>query len=157
MGKVWIQLFSLQLWVNSRADWVLQPWWGNWSRRRKTLNSNLVNSAKKIDFVLYPARAVGLGKYGYHLEYSDYWPHFYCYTKNVSADMSFSLLRVFPADAEAYTQSRTETFIWSTGLVFQFCQTRPGISYSKYFFLFSSLTWNAWRKLKDILSETLWL
>ena len=29
LGKVWIQLFSLQLWVNSRADWGLQPWWGN--------------------------------------------------------------------------------------------------------------------------------
>ena len=29
LGKVWIQLFSLQLWVNSRTDWVLQPWWGN--------------------------------------------------------------------------------------------------------------------------------
>ena len=27
--KVWIQLFSLQLWVNSRTDWDLQPWWGN--------------------------------------------------------------------------------------------------------------------------------
>ena len=29
LGSVWIQLFSLQLWVNSRADWILQPWWGN--------------------------------------------------------------------------------------------------------------------------------
>ena len=29
LGKVWIQLFSLQLWVNSRTDWVLQLWWGN--------------------------------------------------------------------------------------------------------------------------------
>ena len=29
LGKVWIQLFSLQLWVNSRADWFPQPWWGN--------------------------------------------------------------------------------------------------------------------------------
>ena len=29
LGKVWIQLFSLQVWVNSRADKVLQPWWGN--------------------------------------------------------------------------------------------------------------------------------
>ena len=29
LGKVWIQLFSLQLWVNSRTDWVLQPWCGN--------------------------------------------------------------------------------------------------------------------------------
>ena len=29
LGKVWIQLFSLQLWVNSKTDWVLQPWWGN--------------------------------------------------------------------------------------------------------------------------------
>ena len=29
LGKVWIQLLSLQLWINSRADCVLQPWWGN--------------------------------------------------------------------------------------------------------------------------------
>ena len=29
LRKVWIQLFPLQLWVNSRTDWVLQPWWGN--------------------------------------------------------------------------------------------------------------------------------
>ena len=29
LGKVCIQLFSLQLWVNSRTYWVLQPWWGN--------------------------------------------------------------------------------------------------------------------------------
>ena len=29
LGKVWIQLFSLQLCENTRADWVLQPWWGN--------------------------------------------------------------------------------------------------------------------------------
>ena len=28
-GNVWIQLFSLQLWVNSRTDWILHPWWGN--------------------------------------------------------------------------------------------------------------------------------
>ena len=26
LGKVWIQLFSVQLWVNSRADYVRQPW-----------------------------------------------------------------------------------------------------------------------------------
>ena len=45
LGKVWIQLFSIQQRVNSRTDWVLQPWWGNWSGRRKTLNSNLLNSA----------------------------------------------------------------------------------------------------------------
>ena len=29
LGKVWIRLFSLQLWVNSRTDCVLPPWWGN--------------------------------------------------------------------------------------------------------------------------------
>ena len=28
LGKVWIQLFFIQIWVN-RTDWVLQPWWGN--------------------------------------------------------------------------------------------------------------------------------
>ena len=45
LGKVWIQLFSLQLWVDSRVDWVLQPWLGNQSRRRKSLN--LLNSAQR--------------------------------------------------------------------------------------------------------------
>ena len=29
LGKVWFQLFFLQLCVNSRTDWLLQPWWGN--------------------------------------------------------------------------------------------------------------------------------
>ena len=45
LGKVWILSFSLQLWINSRSDCFLQPWWGNYFRRRKTLNSNLLNSA----------------------------------------------------------------------------------------------------------------
>ena len=29
LGKVWIQIFSLQLWVNSGTDYFLQPWSGN--------------------------------------------------------------------------------------------------------------------------------
>ena len=39
LRKLWIELSSLQLWINSRANWVLQPWWGNQSRRRKMLYS----------------------------------------------------------------------------------------------------------------------
>ena len=54
LGKVWILLFAFQLWVNSKADWVLEPWYGNWSRRRKTLNSNLLNSVKQIDLESLP-------------------------------------------------------------------------------------------------------
>ena len=30
----------------------------------------------------------------YYFEYSDYWPHLYCYIHNVPADKSFSLLRI---------------------------------------------------------------
>ena len=56
LGKVRIKLFSLQLWVNNRVDLVLQPWWGNESRRRK--NSEFKpKTPLKIDFVSYPARA----------------------------------------------------------------------------------------------------
>ena len=36
----WIQQVSLQLLVNSRADWALTFWYGNQSKRKKTLNSN---------------------------------------------------------------------------------------------------------------------
>ena len=41
--KVWIRLSCLQIYVNIRSDWALWPWYGNHSRRRKTLNSNLLN------------------------------------------------------------------------------------------------------------------
>ena len=30
LGNVWIQLFSLKLWVNSRVDCALQPWYSKW-------------------------------------------------------------------------------------------------------------------------------
>ena len=36
LEKVWIQLYSWQLWVNNRADWVLYSRFGNLFRRRKT-------------------------------------------------------------------------------------------------------------------------
>ena len=36
---------ALPLTMGSRGDWVLQLWCSNQSRRRKTLNSNLLNSA----------------------------------------------------------------------------------------------------------------
>ena len=46
LGKVWIQLFSLQLWVNSREDLVLLLWLGNQPRRRKSKNSKPINKLK---------------------------------------------------------------------------------------------------------------
>ena len=54
-----IQLLSLQLWVNSWTDWVLLPWWGNYSRRRKT-EFKPVKLYLKTDLVSYPARVEGL-------------------------------------------------------------------------------------------------
>ena len=44
-GKAWIQLFSLQLCINIRVDWALWPLYGNQSKRKKTLNSNQLNTA----------------------------------------------------------------------------------------------------------------
>ena len=35
LRKVWIQLFSSQLSVNSWVDWVLSPWYSNQSKKRK--------------------------------------------------------------------------------------------------------------------------
>ena len=40
LEKVWIQLFILWRWVNSRIDYAIKPWYGYRSRRRKTLNLN---------------------------------------------------------------------------------------------------------------------
>ena len=61
LGKVWIQLFSLQLWVNSWADWIFslgeatslgegKPW-------IQTCQTPLKN-----DLVSYPAQAEGLAQ-----------------------------------------------------------------------------------------------
>ena len=58
LGKVWLQLFSVELWMNRRVDWVLQPWWGNQSRRKKPVKLHL-----KIDLVSHPTRAEGVDKY----------------------------------------------------------------------------------------------
>ena len=48
-GKVWLQLFSNQLWVNSKEKWVLQPSYSNFSSIRKTLNSNPSSSSWKLN------------------------------------------------------------------------------------------------------------
>ena len=60
--KVWIQLFSFQLYLDSRVDWVLLHCIGNQSWGRKSLNSNLSNSALKTDLISPPA-CRGVGKY----------------------------------------------------------------------------------------------
>ena len=62
LEKLWIQLFFLQLWANSKADWVLQPWLGNQCRRKKT-EFKPVNLCLKTDLVSHPACVEGLGKY----------------------------------------------------------------------------------------------
>ena len=60
-GKVLIQLSSLQLWMNSREDWVLWPWLGNQSRKRKNCIQTCKTPLKKI--VSHPAQ---IGKYTYY-------------------------------------------------------------------------------------------
>ena len=60
LGKVWIQLFSLQLWVNSRADWVLQPWSREGKLWIQTCKTPIRNWPRVISC---PSR--GIGKYGY--------------------------------------------------------------------------------------------
>ena len=42
LGKVQIQPFPLLIWVSSRADWFLYLWYGNRSRKKKTLHSELL-------------------------------------------------------------------------------------------------------------------
>ena len=51
LRKVWIELLTFQVW----ADWVLKPCIGNQSRRRKTLNSNLIYS-NWISCKIFPFR-----------------------------------------------------------------------------------------------------
>ena len=55
LGNVWIQLFSLKQYINSRTDWVLQPWYGNHSRRWTNSKLKLVKICLKIDLLLHSA------------------------------------------------------------------------------------------------------
>ena len=59
MGKVWIQLFSHQLWVNSRIDCILWLCPGNRSRKRKT-QFKPVKLCLRTDLVLHPVYPEGL-------------------------------------------------------------------------------------------------
>ena len=61
--KAWIHLSSLQLYVNSRADWVLQSWLGNQSWIRKTLNSNHDYSTLKLTLCCILPIEESLNKY----------------------------------------------------------------------------------------------
>ena len=60
LGKVWIQLFSFQLWVNSREDWFFSL--GEATSLGEGISSEFkpVKLCLKIDLVSYPARAEGL-------------------------------------------------------------------------------------------------
>ena len=59
LGKVWIQLFSLQLWVNSWVDWFFSLGEAT-SLGEGKLCIQTCKLRLKIDFVSYSARAVGL-------------------------------------------------------------------------------------------------
>ena len=62
LGKVWFQLFSLLLWVNSRADLTLYPFYGNWSKKKNS-EFKPIKVRLKIDLVSHPARTEGLDKF----------------------------------------------------------------------------------------------
>ena len=67
LEKVQDELFSLQLWVNSRADWAIYLWYGDQSKSRKSLNSLWFNFDLKMDLVSYVARAAGLDYTSKHI------------------------------------------------------------------------------------------
>ena len=69
-------ILSLQLWINSRADWALLPWYDSQSNRMKS-NFKPVNSTEKIDLVSHPAYADGLLN---TLIYIDIYTHIYIHT-----------------------------------------------------------------------------
>ena len=54
LRKECIQLSSFQQYVNNRADWLFNHNMAIGQGEGKTLNSNLLNSAKKIYLVLHP-------------------------------------------------------------------------------------------------------
>ena len=60
----WVPVYGLNIcldiWVNSRVDWALWFWYGNWSRR-KILDSDLLNSALRINILSHSA-CVGKSK-----------------------------------------------------------------------------------------------
>ena len=69
LGKEWIQLFSLQLWVNSSSSALVRQL----VQEKENSEFKPVKLRLKIDLVSYPARAEGLGKYLYtHLQISSY-------------------------------------------------------------------------------------
>ena len=65
VGKVWIQLFTLQLWVNSRADWILQPVVRQLVKEKENSEFKPVKLRLKIDLCVISCLSGGVGKYIY--------------------------------------------------------------------------------------------
>ena len=65
LGKVWIHVFSLQLWVNSRTDWFLQPLWSNGYRRRKWTRPHKFKSWTRL--IAFHIALIPLGKVWIHV------------------------------------------------------------------------------------------
>ena len=61
--KTWIHLFSSQLWLNSRAHWIPYLWFGNYTRRKKSLNLTSFTSLTKLTLCEIRPFAEGLGKF----------------------------------------------------------------------------------------------
>ena len=69
LGKVWIQLFSLQLWANSRADWLFKLGMGTGLGEEKLISnpSTLLKNWPCVTSCSYR----GVGKYIYNIKYSN--------------------------------------------------------------------------------------
>ena len=53
LGNICIQLFFFHLCINSTIDLDLYPWCSNRSKKRKTLNLNLLNTTQHVTFCSY--------------------------------------------------------------------------------------------------------
>ena len=68
----------------------------------------------------------------YYLEYSDYWLHLYCYNHNVLVDIPSAPFRCFMSNPGVLTESRTEPFIWTTGVDFSNSVNRDRVQVLSY-------------------------
>ena len=60
MGKIWIQLFSFQIWVNNRSDLISSALVRQLVNENENSEFQSVNIRLKIDLVSYPVRVEGL-------------------------------------------------------------------------------------------------
>ena len=138
MCKVWIQLSSLNLWVNCRAVWNLE-----WDvmLEKEVYEFEPVKFLLKIDLVSHPARVVGLGKHTHTHTHTHTHKHTHTHTHTHIYIYPWCINVLWYKRPCVCTYMKLEHFPLMVKLLTYFIQPQIPTANLTFFFRWNSFNW----------------